>query len=301
MMGEMKQSKVQATTGSAEEAMELPMPAVDGAGNRGASVGPPESEKRKQKQNGSRIVRARKWWYSLEMGHRLKVISLILALLGICGTLGAPIVEKSLEFLVKGSWKPMLTLTPTYTPTATPTPMSTSTPTPTNTPTPTSPPTDTPTSTPTPTNTPTPCPTPVYFQSIWETHPELGNPTECSTSDFTFQEFEGGLLIWRKSPTPATIYALYYHSGRWETQTDPGGPPVPSCSEAENTGLGPIFSFGTLWCEPWNWKAKLGWPLEREQDGGNNLIQVFENGTVFTVGPAGEFILYSDSSWERFQ
>lgn len=152
-----------------------------------------------------------------------------------------------------------------------------------------------------PTNTPIPsCPTPTFFQDIWKMHPQLGCPTNASTSDFTLQEFERGILAWQKSPSPSTIYA-FYHNGRWERQTDPGGPPRPSCPEAEQTnGLGPISSFGTLWCEPWNWKEQLGTPTSGEYDGKNNQIQDFEKGTILTVGAAGGFILYSDSHWEPF-
>jgi hypothetical protein len=121
------------------------------------------------------------------------------------------------------------------------------------------------------------------------------------TSDFTFQKFERGVLLWRKSPAPSIIYAFYYNGGRWESIKDPGGPPAPSCPEAEQTdGLGPIFSFGTVWCDPWNWKDQLGQPLDKEQDGKNNPIQAFENGTALTAGGAGGFILYSNSSWEQF-
>jgi hypothetical protein len=179
----------------------------------------------------------------------------------------------------------------------------------TSTPTPSPPPTNTPTHTPeqptidTPTPSPAPtsaCPTPSYFQDVWEMHPQLGCPINALTSDFTFQTFEKGILAWQKSPTPSTVYA-FYDNGRWERQIDPGGPPHPSCPEAEQTnGLGPIFSFGTLWCEPWNWKEQLGMPKDREKDGKNNRIQNFENGTILTIGSASGFILYSDSHWEPF-
>ncbi len=153
-----------------------------------------------------------------------------------------------------------------------------------------------------PSITPMPhCSTPTYFEEVWVGHAQLGCPTISSTSDFTFQKFEKGLMIWRKSPIPSTIYALYFDSRRWEKQPDPGGFPVPSCAAAERTGgLGPIFGFGRLWCEPWSWKTLLGQPLEREQDGGNNQVQDFENGTAMTVGKAGRFILYSVSTWETY-
>jgi hypothetical protein len=146
------------------------------------------------------------------------------------------------------------------------------------------------------------CPTPMYFQGIWRPNSQLGCPVTSSTSDFTFQKFQGGLMIWRKSPDPSTIYALYYSDQRWERQTDPGGPPIPSCPEAERTvGFGPIYSFGKLWCKPWDWKARLGQPLDKEQDGRNNPIQNYQNGLAFTVGSAGGFVLYSNSIWSSFE
>jgi hypothetical protein len=176
----------------------------------------------------------------------------------------------------------------------TPTPTSTNIPTP----------TDTPTLEPTPTNTPSivsSCVTPTYFQDVWRSHPQIGCPTTALTSDFTYQAFEEGIMAWQKSPAPSTIYA-FFDNGRWERQPDPGGPPVPSCPEGEQTnGLGPLFGFGTLWCEPWNWKEQLGMPTDTEQDGKNNKIQNFENGTILTIGADEGFILYSDSRWEPFK
>jgi hypothetical protein len=144
------------------------------------------------------------------------------------------------------------------------------------------------------------CLTPAFFQDIWQGRPQLGCPINSLTSDFTFQTFQGGILAWQKSPNPSIIYAFFYN-GRWERQVDPGGPPKPSCPEAEQTsGLGPILSFGTLWCENADWREQLGTPTSGEIDGKNNQIQNFENGTVLTIGAAGGFILYSDSHWEQF-
>jgi hypothetical protein len=144
------------------------------------------------------------------------------------------------------------------------------------------------------------CLTPAFFQDIWQGRPQLGCPINSLTSDFTFQTFQGGILAWQKSPNPSIIYAFFYN-GRWERQIDPGGPPKPSCPEAEQTsGLGPILSFGTLWCENADWREQLGTPTSGEIDGKNNQIQNFENGTVLTIGAAGGFILYSDSHWEQF-
>jgi hypothetical protein len=186
------------------------------------------------------------------------------------------------------------TSTPEPPQTPSPAPLDTSTTEPTRTPT-------TPSNTPTPTSTLAPvCPSPHYFQDVWKIHPKLGCSINASTSDFTFQTYEKGIMAWQKSPAPPMVYA-FYNNGNWERQTDPGGPPTPSCPAAEQTnGLGPIFGFGTLWCEPWNWKDGLGLPTDREIDAKNNQIQNFENGTILTIGEAGGFILYSDGQWERF-
>jgi len=180
-----------------------------------------------------------------------------------------------------------------------------------NTPTPLPPTaTATPTATavpPTPTNTPLPpvvapaivnCPPPTFFQTIWETRPQLGCPTAVLDSDFTFQLFDGGLMVWQKEPAPSSVYALFY-DGVWSKQPDPGGPAAASCPAAEANGsLGPIFGFGALWCDNGIWQSKLGAPTASEQSGGNNQIQQFENGLIFTVGPAGAFVLHNNGQWE---
>ncbi|MCB9100078.1 MAG: FlxA-like family protein [Anaerolineales bacterium] len=211
--------------------------------------------------------------------------------------------------------------TPTITPTATETPVeeivliNTDTPTPTWTPTvadvstptetwtPTFEPTIIETATPTPTHspsstpTPTPsCPTsPVYFQDIWRSlEDELGCPTSNSTSDFTYQMFDGGLFAWRKFPDP-TIYT-FLNNGRWESFPDPGT--SDPCPEA--TGLNLNFGFRTVWCENKNIRDEVRMPRSGELDGKNNQIQNFENGIIMTVGTGDVFVLYSDSQWQAF-
>lgn len=145
------------------------------------------------------------------------------------------------------------------------------------------------------------CPTPIFFQNVFRVHAELGCPIRASTGDIGFQEFEHGLMIWRKHPSSPTIYALLYDARHWISIPDPGGPPGPSCSEAEqNNERGPIFGFGRLWCEPWNWKSFLGLPTDKGREAGVNQIVDFEFGTILYAGEAGGFILHSDSSWESF-
>lgn len=145
------------------------------------------------------------------------------------------------------------------------------------------------------------CPTPTYFQGVWEAHPELGCPRVASSSDLTFQSFERGLLIWRKDPRPSSIYALDSDARYWQVHPDPGGTPEPACPDAEQTsGLGPVFGFGTVWCEPWGWKAQLRRPLRKEQDSGNGRIQEFDRGLVFALMEAGGFLLHADGTWEPF-
>lgn len=146
--------------------------------------------------------------------------------------------------------------------------------------------------------TPT-CPSPQYFGDVWQAQPELGCPSTALTSDFTFQAFAGGIMAWQKSPSPATIYVLF-NEGRWERVTDPGGSPQPACPEATQTGgLGPIFSFGKLWCENPNWRSRLGQPAAREQPGQTNPLQNFENGTILKLDATakGVVILFADSRW----
>jgi hypothetical protein len=148
---------------------------------------------------------------------------------------------------------------------------------------------------PTPTQS---CVSPTYFESVWRTHPQLGCPTNSLTSDFTFQYYQKGIMTWQKSPSPSTIYA-FFNDGGWERQTNPGGPETPPCPEAQMIGR-PIRGFGTLWCNNQNWRERLGVPTSDENDGKNNQIQIFQNGTIFTVGAAGGFVLYSNSRWEKF-
>jgi len=142
------------------------------------------------------------------------------------------------------------------------------------------------------------CVSPTYFESVWRTHPQLGCPTNSLTSDFTFQYYQKGIMTWQKSPSPSTIYA-FFNDGGWERQTNPGGPETPPCPEAQMIGR-PIRGFGTLWCNNQNWRERLGVPTSDENDGKNNQIQIFQNGTIFTVGAAGGFVLYSNSRWEKF-
>lgn len=143
------------------------------------------------------------------------------------------------------------------------------------------------------------CPPPRYFGDVWQAQPQLGCSSTALTSDFTFQVFAGGIMAWQKSPGPATIYVLF-NEGRWERVTDPGGSPQPACPEAAQTGgLGPIFSFGKLWCENQNWRNQLGQPLAGEQAGQTNPLQNFENGTILKLDATakGVVILFADSRW----
>lgn len=171
---------------------------------------------------------------------------------------------------------------------------------PTDTPTP-EPPTATRISWPTAVNRPAAnCLTPTFFQTVWELRPQLGCATIPLAADFTYQTFEGGLLIWQKSPLPGIIYAIF-NNGTWDQLPDPGGTAAPACPEAEQNGsLGPISSFGTVWCSTPIWQANLGNPTNSEQAGGSNQVQSFENGQIFTVDGAGGFVLYSNGRWEGF-
>jgi hypothetical protein len=146
------------------------------------------------------------------------------------------------------------------------------------------------------------CASPDFFKSIWDTHQQLGCPTASATANIDFQKFRRGITMWREPAiptTPGTVYAFYYNSKRWESLLEPGGPPRPSCEEGKLTGFGPIFSFGTLWCEPSNWKSRLGNPLVPDTASGGNHIQDFENGTILAVQADG-FILYPNGKWESF-
>lgn len=191
--------------------------------------------------------------------------------------------------------EPTLTVTPKPTATTEPTSVPTVSPTPSP-----FPPTNTPVILPA-TNTPR-CSNPQYFLNEWQLRQELGCPVDALTSDFTYQIFEGGILTWQKLPKPSTI-RVFFNDGTWQSfvDPDPNSSPQPYCSEAEQTGgLGPIYSFGILWCENDDLRARLGMPRDREQDGKSNNIQHFQSGTILTIGNAGRFILYSDGSWKPF-
>lgn len=64
-------------------------------------------------------------------------------------------------------------------------------------------------------------------------------------------------------------------------------------------GLGPIFSFGRLWCENATWRSQLRQPLAGEQAGQTNALQNFENGTILKLDATaqGTVILFSNSRW----
>ena len=150
------------------------------------------------------------------------------------------------------------------------------------------------------------CPQPAHYTAAWEANrSRLGCARTASISEFSYQDFDHGRLIWRRSPSPSTIYALYHRPRRWEEQPDPGGQVAPRCPEAERDGT-PIFGFGTLWCEPWNWKAGLGRPKagpdgsRGEQPAGMQFTQDFERGLALKLEGPGGFILFGDDTWAPF-
>ena len=152
-----------------------------------------------------------------------------------------------------------------------------------------------------PATTEAPGSAPAYYAAVQAAHPELGCPKVMVRSDVTFQRFERGLLIWRKDPKPSTIYALDAERGFWQAEPDPGGTPEARCPEAKKTGgLGPIFGFGTLWCEPWGWRSQLRQPIAKEENPGTLPIEELDHGTILTLGSAGGFILRDDGTWEAF-
>lgn len=146
-----------------------------------------------------------------------------------------------------------------------------------------------------------PCLAPAFYAAILAAHPELGCSRVMVRSDLTFQRFERGLMIWRKDPKPSVIYALDAERGFWQAQPDPGGSPEPRCPEVNKTGgLGPIFGFGALWCEPWGWRNQLRQPLATEENPGTLPVEDFENGVILTLGDPGGFILRNDGTWVAF-
>jgi serine/threonine protein kinase/formylglycine-generating enzyme required for sulfatase activity len=159
-------------------------------------------------------------------------------------------------------------------------------------PSPTSTPTAVPVAVVTPTSTP--CASPTYYADLPAKYPNLGCAIESWQSDFTFQQFEHGLMIWRKTPAPAQIYILYENS-TWHGQEDPQGSAQPACWEAEQTdGLGPIFSFGEIWCA--GEKDRLGLPLTKEIASEDSPIEQFEGGLAFTLSRSG-YVLLEDGRW----
>jgi hypothetical protein len=149
----------------------------------------------------------------------------------------------------------------------------------------------------------------VYWAEIAASHPRLGCATYASSSDSTLQDFERGLMLWRKEPSPSRIYVLsrYAIDNQWlayeDHSSDPAASevPDPGCLEYRRRAAGePASGFDTLWCEPWNWKLQLGEPLAAARNGGHNLIQQFDNGSVLVPQGGPGLILYSDGTWETF-
>jgi hypothetical protein len=140
-----------------------------------------------------------------------------------------------------------------------------------------------------------PCPTAVYYSDAQSINPALGCPTQSWVSVMDYQRFSGGVMFWRKTPTP-TIY-IVLNSGAWSQRADPGGTANGSCTLAQQTGgLGPIYGFGTLWCQDSTLRSQLGQPLTAEGSVPQSQIQDFQHGTAFTVGSLGRFVLYP-SGW----
>jgi hypothetical protein len=156
---------------------------------------------------------------------------------------------------------------------------------------------------------PTSCASAVYWADVGNAHPRLGCATYASSTDTTFQEFEQGLMIWRKDPSPSRIYVLarYPQSNAWAAFVDHSPDPYvsanpdPGCPDYQRRAKGmPASAFDTLWCEPWNWKLELGEPTVQTRTGGHNLIQEFQGGTVFSLADGPGVILYTDGTWETF-
>lgn len=163
-------------------------------------------------------------------------------------------------------------------------------------PTVTSTPTATPTPTPTATSTPV-CATPVHHRLAPDRYPGLGCAVEAWEADFTFQRFERGLMVWRKAPSPSQIYVLY-EGGAWRGLVDPKGPPRPSCPEGEATGgLGPVLSFGLIWCA--EEMERLGAPLSGEIVAEDSPVEQFQHGLAFRLDQLG-YVLYEDDRWDSF-
>jgi len=153
-----------------------------------------------------------------------------------------------------------------------------------------------PTPSPAPSPTP-PCPREAVYQALPTNYPSLGCSTDTWQTDFTLQRFERGLMIWRKSP--AQIYILY-EAGNWRSEADPQGPPYPSCPEGDQTaGLGPIFSFGVIWCA--GERAQLGRPITKEIALEDSQVEQFEQGLAFGLGQYGYVLFEEDKQWTLFQ
>ncbi|MEW5956349.1 MAG: protein kinase [Chloroflexota bacterium] len=145
------------------------------------------------------------------------------------------------------------------------------------------------------TSLPTACSPPTFFTDLLKDYLDLGCAVEHWRSDFTVQQFEQGLMVWRKSPDPAEIYILL-DQGDWRSYEDPHGPAAPFCPEAQQTGgLGPIFGFGVIWCE--NESDHLGKPRSKENAFEDSPIEEFAHGLVFELGQA-TYVLFNDKTWQ---
>lgn len=137
---------------------------------------------------------------------------------------------------------------------------------------------------------------PPFYQSLPVMYPGLDCSVKTWSSDFTLQRFERGLMIWRKEPRQ--IYVLY-EGGDWKQEEDPQGPPQPSCVEAQQTGgLGPILSFGVIWCA--GEKERLGLPISGEIAFENSQVEQFEQGLAFRFGQFGYVLREEKKAWSIF-
>lgn len=137
------------------------------------------------------------------------------------------------------------------------------------------------------------------FTSVWQKYfSKLGcNLENPVTESVTYQQFEGGYLVWTKITD--IVYVLPFNSA-WSQHLNPWQPsdPTISCQEAEIL-QNPKMGFGKVWCSIDEVRLKLKNPIGPEKPNDFAQQQTFEGGLIFEILGGSKIIIFEDSSWRE--
>ncbi len=147
--------------------------------------------------------------------------------------------------------------------------------------------------------------TPVLgFGNVWNSHSavrsKLGCPTETEKSVWAGeQSFQGGYMFWREDTKQ--IYVIY-NNGTWQVYEDTWTTSQPETDPSIVAPSGyyqPKRGFGKVWRENPQVRNNLGWATTEER-ALHGSVQPFEGGRMIWSNTRGVYVLYSDSTWQRY-